>query len=59
MKQKVKKHGSENKENLNRKKILTEVLHRLGLINKDFVGKIILNCNQGHISTIERVERIK
>jgi hypothetical protein len=43
----------------NWKKLLAEYLKELGIITKDFTGKIIINLSQGSIGDVERVERMK
>lgn len=55
----VTKVQKKSKEDTNPRKALSELLRELGLIDKGFCGRIILHINTGHISTIERVERIK
>lgn len=41
------------------KKCLVEVLLRLKILRPDFTGKIIINLNQGGITDIDRVDKIK
>jgi hypothetical protein len=41
------------------KQDLTEYLKKLGLIPKDFTGKITINLSQGSIGDVEKTERLK
>lgn len=41
------------------KRICKEVFVKLDIMNSDFTGKIIFNCNQGGIVDYEKTERIK
>ena len=41
------------------KRLIIEILVKLKIIDAGFTGRIILNINQGGLSDIERVERLK
>ncbi len=43
----------------NWKKELAEILRKLGIIHKDFTGKIILNFSQGALCEAEKTAKIK
>jgi hypothetical protein len=44
---------------INWKKVLSEALKKLGIIGEDFTGKIIIDCNQGGIRSLNRSEEVK
>ncbi len=41
------------------KKELAEIFRRLGLIDKDFTGKLIFNFSQGALCEAEKTAKIK
>ena len=41
------------------KKILAEMLKKIGLIREDFTGKVTINLNQGGVVDVEKAERLK
>ncbi len=41
------------------KKLLGEFLRKLGLVERDFTGKLILNFSQGSLCEAEKNEKIK
>ena len=45
--------------NFDWKKILAEMLKKIGLIKEDFTGKVTINLNQGGVVDVEKAERLK
>lgn len=47
----------ENKKEANWKKILSKTLKELGFIDEKFIGRIVIQVNQGGIRDLEKTER--
>lgn len=48
-----------NKEEDKWKKYLSDILKKLNIIDEKFVGRIVININQGGITDVEKVQRMK
>ena len=48
-----------NSEETNWKRELSEILNKLGFVDEKFVGRIVININQGGITDVEKVQRMK
>ena len=43
----------------NWKQILSDILKKIGIIPRDFTGKISINLTQGSVGDVEKIERLK
>ena len=41
------------------KKVLTDTLLKLGIMDKDFTGPIVINCNSGGVNNAEKKVTLK